>query len=771
MNIDNDISQYISSLIPAERGFLWSLKDVSEGNEEKDRKPNRQFLDVINKYPGLLDVAKSIEGLVVSRSIHASGVNFYGEDPFETACFMKAGNGSIITQYSLHDAEAAGDTKFDYLVTQQMTIMGQCIQMLQEHGRIEKDLTLREAYDKYVHPDKLPLNDDKLWDAIDSTDILALFQLNTAVGGNVVRQLVPRSVEELTACNALLRLTGEKGAERPADRYERLKKHPEQWQKELDAWGFNAQEQKVLRKYMGADYGAPSSQEVLMLILMDEDTCGFTLAESNSARKTIAKKRVDEIPKLKEKILTQAKNPKMGEYIWEYVIMPQASYSFSRIHGYSYSLIGCQAAYLATYFPAVYWNTAYLRAVAGLDEAEGTDYKKIAEGVCDIKKHGVDVSLIDINKSQYLFEPDEDSNRIIYGIKALNGVGGEVAQKIIENRPYSSLDDFMSKNAFNKTVTTMLIKSGAFDSFGERSDIMKQYIDSITSKKTKLTLQNFNGLIEANLIPQELNFQKRLFVFNRAFKKNCKYGDYLLLDKPNYYKFYEQFFDVDELEPVHSTLGITQKQWKKLYDKSMLKAKEYLKEHQEELLQKLNDSAFQEQWEKYAAGSYAKWEMESLGMYYHTHELAHIDTNLYDVVSFASLPVSPQIANTYTKNDIKFNTYKLHRIIGTVIAKDDAHSSFTLLTPEGDVVTTKMNRDYFAKYNRRISEVQPDGTKKIIEQGWFQKGTLVMVNGFRRNNTFMLKKYKKTSSHQLYKITKVNDDGSLELTNNRCDEE
>ena len=181
LGIDNDISQYLSSLIPSERGFLWPLKDAVCGNEEKDRKPNAKFINEIKQYNGLLDVAMSVEGLVVSRSIHASGVNFYDEDPYETACFMKAGNGSIVTQYSLHDAEACGDVKQDFLVTQQMTIMGQCIQLLQEHGYIEKELTLRQAYDKYVHPDKIPLEDDKLWDAIDSTDILALFQLTLYV--------------------------------------------------------------------------------------------------------------------------------------------------------------------------------------------------------------------------------------------------------------------------------------------------------------------------------------------------------------------------------------------------------------------------------------------------------------------------------------------------------------------------------------------------------------------------------------------------------------
>ena len=37
--IDNDIAQYLSSMIPSERGFLWSVKDAVFGNKEKDRKP------------------------------------------------------------------------------------------------------------------------------------------------------------------------------------------------------------------------------------------------------------------------------------------------------------------------------------------------------------------------------------------------------------------------------------------------------------------------------------------------------------------------------------------------------------------------------------------------------------------------------------------------------------------------------------------------------------------------------------------------------------
>ena len=54
--IDVDIAQYMSSLIPQERGFLWDIKDVIYGNEEKDRTPVTAFIREDNNYPGLLDI-------------------------------------------------------------------------------------------------------------------------------------------------------------------------------------------------------------------------------------------------------------------------------------------------------------------------------------------------------------------------------------------------------------------------------------------------------------------------------------------------------------------------------------------------------------------------------------------------------------------------------------------------------------------------------------------------------------------------------------------
>lgn len=106
--IDVDEAQYMSSLIPQERGFLWPIADVVYGNAEKGRKPVAAFIKEIEKYEGLLDIVIAIEGLVNKRSSHASGVILFEDDPFEHGAFMKTPKGEIITAFDLHDAEYMG---------------------------------------------------------------------------------------------------------------------------------------------------------------------------------------------------------------------------------------------------------------------------------------------------------------------------------------------------------------------------------------------------------------------------------------------------------------------------------------------------------------------------------------------------------------------------------------------------------------------------------------------------------------------------------------
>lgn len=328
--IDVDQAQYMASLVPQERGFLWPIKDVIYGNEEKNRKPVTTFIREINNYPELLNIVKAIEGVINKRSSHASGVILFDGDPFEHSAFMKTPSGEIITQYDLHDAEYMGLTKYDFLVTEAQDKIVQTIQFLQEDGEIEKDLSLRKIYDKYLHPNVLPVDTDtKMWDALGEVSVINTFQFDSAEGSKAAKQLKPRSILEMADANGLIRLMGEEGAERPIDKYCRYKNDISLWYKEMDNFGLTKEEQKTLEPYFKSSYGVPPSQEQLMKMLMDPEICNFSLGDANKARKIVGKKLMSQIPELRDKVLRQAKSEKLGQYVWRYGAGPQMGYSFS----------------------------------------------------------------------------------------------------------------------------------------------------------------------------------------------------------------------------------------------------------------------------------------------------------------------------------------------------------------------------------------------------------------------------------------------------------
>lgn len=199
--IDVDIAQYLTALIPQERGFLWSINDVINGNPEKDRKPVTNFVREVNKYPGLLDIMVSIDGLKNKRSSHASGVILFDEDPYEFGAFMRTPKGEIITQFDLHTCEALGMVKYDFLVTEVQDKLVETINLLQETGEIESDLNLRQIYDKYFHPNILPIEDEKYWEPIQNVEVLGLFQFDSDVGAQAAKKIKPSTILELADAN------------------------------------------------------------------------------------------------------------------------------------------------------------------------------------------------------------------------------------------------------------------------------------------------------------------------------------------------------------------------------------------------------------------------------------------------------------------------------------------------------------------------------------------------------------------------------------------
>lgn len=744
--------------MPQERGILYTIQDVVYGNVEKDRKPIYPFIEEVNKYPGLLDVIMAIDGVVNKRSSHASGVILYEGDPFDTASIMRTPSGDLITAYDLHDCEYAGDTKYDILSTEISDKIIQAYELLLENKEIPQ-MTLREFYDAYLHPEVMDTSNPELWKHLAAGDILDVFQFNEGSGLAIAKKLKPKNPVEMTAANALMRLMSEKGVESQQDRYVRIQKQGlDVFDREMRSHHLPDNVISLMHHHCDQYYGCCMLQEKMMEILMD--VAHFTLGESNSARKVVAKKQMDKIPALKEQFYTKLQDiPIDGvDYLWSIVVAPSLGYAFSLCHSLPYSFVGMQTLLLATKFNSIYWNTACLIVNSGATDidADGTtNYKKIAKAVGDIITAGIKVSLLDINASDYGFKPDVDNNQIIFGMKGVQGLSTNTIKDIIEMRPFSSPKDFLQRVKPNKQSMIALIKGGAFDSMIDRKLCLGWYLYSTSDMKDKVNLQNMATLIKQQLIPDKLRPQKSVYEFNRYlkfinFKLDQRAIDFLM--------------KIDKEDLIQDDLTVDPKAWDKFYQSSLNPLRDWINENQTLLLDKINTAAFQEEWKKYTGrGNVSSWEMDSLCFYYHEHELAHLSP-AYGFKNFFALPREPMIERTWGEKNIPI--YKLCQICGTCIAKNKDKGLVTLLTPTG-VVDVKFRKEFFSLFNKQISVRDADGTKHTVERSWFNKGSMIVVTGMRSEDVFVAKTYKATPTHTLYKIDQVNKNGTLIMRSER----
>ena len=766
--IDVDIAQYMSSLIPQERGFLWSIKDVVEGNPEKDRKPVASFVREVNNYPGLLDIIRSIEGLVNKRSSHASGVILYGKDPYETASFMRTPSGDLITCYDLHKAEAAGDTKYDFLVTEISDKIIKCFELLVKDNILE-DIGLRSLYNKYIHPEVIDTSDQRIWDHLAAGDVLDVFQFSTGVGLAIAKKLKPQNPMEMTAANAMMRLMSEKDKESQQDRYARIQKQGlEAFDYEMHCAGLDADMIQKMHKHCDQYWGCCAIQEQMMELLMD--IAHFTLGEANNARKIVGKKQMNKIPELKEQVYSRFDDVRSANYFWENAVAPQLGYAFSLNHSLPYSFVGIQSIYFVMNFNPIYWNTACLIVNSGATDEEAggsTDYGKIAKAIGDIQSAGIKVSLANINKSEFGFIPDVENNRILFGLKGMLNVGDDVVAAIIANRPYSSPKDFLQKVKPSKQAMISLIKGGAFDDMEDRKFVMAWYIWETCDKKNRLTLQNMSSLMKYGLLPEKTEEQlmaRRIFEFNRYLKAVCKLNaETYRLDV----RAMNFLIEINQEHLIQSDYTMSAKAWdKQVYQPHMDVFRAWIASDKENILMALNKKIFMEDWEKYAKGTISTWEMEVLCFYYHEHELAHVNQEKYGFVDYFSLPEEPVVEHMFNKGGKDIRIFKLDRICGTCIAKDKTKSTVTILTNTG-VVTVKFRKEYFSLFDKQISARQPDGTKKIMEKSWFNRGNMIVVTGIRNGDNFVSKKYASTIGHQLYRIESILPNGDLVLQDSR----
>lgn len=786
LNIDNDIALYLSGMIPFERGQNWSLSDCFNGNEEKGRKPVKELIREIEKYPNLKEVAMKLEGTINKRSIHAGGIILFNDPYYRTNAMMKAPNGTPITQFNLSDSEAVGNIKYDLLTIEALDKIRATLDTLIEHKEIEWQGTLRKTFDTYLHPDNIDMSNPKLYEMLGSGEVMDLFQFSTEIGLQSAIKIKPSNLLEIASANSLMRLMSDGDMEQPIDTFIKYKNDISLWYQEMRDHGLNDDEISVVEKHLLKLNGVADTQESVMLLSMDKKIAGFDVKWANKLRKAIAKKNKEAMEEVRELFFKQGR--KLGtrdellHYIWDVQIKRQLGYSFSILHTLAYSIVALQELNLNYKYNPLYWQTACLSVNAGGQESneedsknKSTDYGKIAYAIGNIRQRGIDVALPDINKAGFGFTPDINNNEIVFGLKAMNGVGDDLVQLIIQNRPYQSFNDFVKRMFDTKLVKKgqlfQLIKGGCFDSFGDRKSIMKQFITHLFEPKQKLTTANLNMLIEHDLIPEEFSLNLRFhnykkYISKTVYKTVSKPKDKLFLLDDISIPFFEEYFTEESIvDMVDNNPVISEKLFKKEYDKLMLNIKEWLAKP--ETLQYVNEQLLELEFKEYESESLSKWEMDSLSYYYHEHELAHVNKDKYGIVNFTQLSEQPKVVDTYVSRGIERQVHELTRIAGTVLDKDKNKYTVTLLTTDG-VVTVKMYSGSFSHYNKQISEKDSNGKKKILESSWFTRGNKLLITGFRRGNQFIPRKYKDSIyQHTVSLINDIDKQGNLALQTER----
>ena len=814
LKIDVDIAQYIASLIPADRGLLRTLSQCYNGDEENDYKPIKQFIIEMNNYPELWNVAQKIEGLICGSGVHAGGVIFVDEPFTESTALMRAPDGTICTQFELHDAEDVSLIKYDALSVEAMDKIHNCLDLLCDAGLVERERTLKETYENVIGIYKLERDNPEMWKMVWNHEIQSLFQMEKQSGINGIATLKPTSVDDLAILNSTIRLMAqEKGGEMPTDKLARFKANPHEWEKEIEKYGLTSREKDILEPVLGMSYGLCIAQEQFMELVQLPELGGFSLTWADKLRKSIAKKNPKDYEALTKEFFEVTKEKGVDEafakYVWNVLIAMSRGYGFNQSHTLAYSLIALQEMNLAYHYPIIFWNCACLITDAGGDEKETEDeeaevveevftneieefaqddsedddedeeevavkkkkktasvnYGKIATAIGKMRMSGIVVEPPDINKSSYTFSPDAELNIIRYGISGITRVGEDVVKQIITNRPYTSIQDFLNKVKVNKVQMINLIKSGAFDSFGERTKLMHEYVDMISDTKKRITLQNMKMLIDFGLIPDKYDLQRRMYNFNKYLKKMKLDSKYYGLDNIAL-NFIEKYFDLDLTMPDSSTesgFKIHQDVWDKLYQRQMDIVRPYIKEHNAELLEAVNNRLTADVWNKYCLGDYSKWEMDSVSFYSHNHELSGIDNELYLIDNFFDLSEIPEIERVIPIKGKQVPIFKLHRIAGTVLDRDKAKKTVQLLTPDG-VVSVKIY-GAFQNYDAQLSERGPDGKKHVLRKSEFTRGNKIIVTGIRQGDSFVAKKYSRTPWHLIETIQEVH--GSQLIINNR----
>ncbi len=432
----------LAKLIPVVRGKPARLLEMIG-----DDSPNPEFRERYKKDPMVtkwVDMAIRIEGTNKTFGVHAAGVVIAAEPLDDLVPLQRNNDGQVITQYFMEDVESMGLLKMDFLGLKNLTM-------------IDKTLELVELTSgKRINPDELPQEDSETFDLLSRGDLEGIFQLESSGMRQIVRDLRPSSLQDISSILALYRPG-------PLDAGLIPKFINRKHGRESIDFAHSSLE-PILRE----TYGIMVYQEQIMKIA--QDLAGYSLGEADLLRRAMGKKKVSEMQKHRDVFVKGASDrgvdPGIGNELFDQMVL-FAEYCFNKSHSTAYGAVTYQTAYLKAHYPVAYM-AALLTVNAG-----STD--KVQRYISNCNSIGIEVMPPNVNSSGIDFTPKGD--RILFGLSAVKNLGDGAINNLIANReskgPFSSLADLCDRlpsNLLNRRALEALIHSGAIDSIDPESN-------------------------------------------------------------------------------------------------------------------------------------------------------------------------------------------------------------------------------------------------------------------------------------------------------------
>ena len=417
----------------------------------------REMYERDERIKGLIDTARSLEGMPRHASTHAAGVVITERPVYEYVPLAK-NDESVVTQYPMTTLEELGLLKMDFLGLRNLTVLEDAAELVR-----------RRIPDFDVN--KLPDDDKETFAMLAAGKTEGVFQLESAGMTSVCTRLGPKSIEDITAVIALYR----PGPMESIPRFIENSQNPEKIR----------YKHPVLEPILSVTYGCIVYQEQVIEIF--RRLAGFSLGQADNIRRAMSKKKHAVIDAERKAFIHGDEQRNIPGCVKNGIpedtanaiydeILDFASYAFNKAHAVAYAIVAYRTAYMKRHYPQEYM-AALLTSV--LDSSG-----KVAEYIAECREMRIRLLPPDVNESDAWFTVVGDDIR--FGLVAVKNIGEKFILQLMaersENGPFKSLEDFcrrMSGKELNRRAIESLIRAGAFDSTGVNRHAMLTMLDAV----------------------------------------------------------------------------------------------------------------------------------------------------------------------------------------------------------------------------------------------------------------------------------------------------